>query len=43
MSGRKPYPSDSSDERWVLIEPVIAAWKATHPAVSGHQGGYVMR
>ncbi|MFD0851031.1 hypothetical protein ACFQ07_02255 [Actinomadura adrarensis] len=25
---RKPYRSDLSDERWALIEPVIAAWKA---------------
>ncbi len=28
MSERKPYPSDLSDEQWVLIEPAIAAWKA---------------
>ncbi|MFZ3555878.1 IS5 family transposase [Streptomyces sp. BH055] len=27
MSERKPYPSDLSDERWALIEPVITAWK----------------
>ncbi|KAB2977588.1 transposase [Streptomyces sp. SS1-1] len=27
MSERKPYPSDLSDERWTLIEPVIMAWK----------------
>ncbi|MBO3753207.1 IS5 family transposase [Streptosporangiaceae bacterium NEAU-GS5] len=43
MSERKPYPSDLSDERWALIEPVITAWKAAHPSVSGHQGGYAMR
>lgn len=24
---REPYPSDLSDERWVLIEPMITAWK----------------
>lgn len=23
----KPYPSDLSDERWALIEPMITAWK----------------
>jgi transposase len=40
---RKPYRSDLSDERWALIEPVIAAWKARHPSVSGHQGRYPMR
>jgi transposase len=43
VSERKPYPSDLSDERWALIEPVITAWKAAHPSVSGHQGGYEMR
>lgn len=43
MSDRKPYKSDLSDERWALIEPVITAWKAKHPSVSGHQGNYEMR
>lgn len=43
MSDRQPYKSDLSDERWALIEPVIAAWKARHPSVSGHQGAYEMR
>ncbi|MEU7501435.1 IS5 family transposase [Streptomyces griseofuscus] len=32
-----------SDERWALIEPVITAWKAGHPSVSGRQGRYEMR
>jgi transposase len=43
VNERKPYPSDLSDERWALIEPVITAWKAAHPSVSGHQGRYEMR
>lgn len=43
MGERKPYPSDLSDERWALIEPVISAWKRRHPSVSGHQGRYAMR
>ncbi|MFI9617268.1 IS5 family transposase [Streptomyces sp. NPDC052023] len=43
MSERKRYPSDLSDERWALIEPVITAWKAAHPSVSRHQGRYEMR
>jgi transposase len=43
MGERKPYPSDLSDERWALIEPVITAWKTRHPSVSGHQGRYAMR
>ncbi|WP_182875227.1 IS5 family transposase [Microbispora sp. H10670] len=43
MTERKPYPSDLSDERWALIEPVITAWKAAHPSVSGHQGRYDLR
>ncbi|WTN35289.1 transposase [Streptomyces canus] len=25
------------------MEPVITAWKAAHPSVSGHQGRYTMR
>ncbi|MFD4601878.1 IS5 family transposase [Streptomyces sp. NPDC058464] len=43
MSERKPYKSDLSDEQWALVEPVITAWKAAHPSVSGHQGRYEMR
>ena len=43
MDMRKPYPSDLTDEQWELIEPVITAWKAQHPSVSGHQGKYAMR
>ncbi|MEU3795772.1 IS5 family transposase [Streptomyces fructofermentans] len=43
MSERKPYKTDVSDEQWALVEPVIAAWKAMHPSVSGHQGRYAMR
>jgi transposase len=39
MSDRKSYPSDLTDERWALIEPVLAAWKARHPSASGSQGG----
>lgn len=43
MSDRQPYKSDLSDERWALIEPVIASWKAQHPSVSGHKSNYEMR
>lgn len=43
MSMRKLYPSDLTDEQWELVEPVITAWKARHPSVSGHQGKYAMR
>ncbi|MET7790072.1 IS5 family transposase [Streptomyces sp900116325] len=43
MSERKLYPSDLSDEQWLLIEPVISAWKGRHRSVSGHQGTYAMR
>jgi transposase len=28
MSERRPYPSDLSDARWALIEPVLSAWRA---------------
>ncbi|MCX5096360.1 transposase [Streptomyces sp. NBC_00365] len=27
MSQRKPYPSDLSDARWALIEPMLTAWR----------------
>ncbi|MFD3571397.1 IS5 family transposase [Streptomyces sp. NPDC058667] len=27
MSKRRPYPSDLSDARWKLIEPVLSAWR----------------
>ncbi|MGW3661505.1 IS5 family transposase [Streptomyces sp. NPDC005151] len=37
------YSSDVSDGQWALVEPVITAWKAAHPSVSGHQGRYAMR
>ncbi|GGX24080.1 DDE transposase [Streptomyces noursei] len=40
---RLPYPSDLSDEAWGLVRPVITAWKAKHPSVSGHEGQYEMR
>lgn len=28
MTERRSYPSDLSDSRWALIEPVLAAWRA---------------
>ncbi|MGI5142742.1 IS5 family transposase [Streptomyces sp. CA-106110] len=28
MSERRPYPSDLSDARWELIEPVLSAWRS---------------
>lgn len=43
VTDRKRYPSDLTDAQWALIEPVITAWKAAHPSVSGHEGGYEMR
>lgn len=43
VSERKPYKTDLSDEQWALIGPVIAACKAAHPSVSGHQCRYEMR
>jgi transposase len=43
MGDRAAYPSDLSDEQWELIGPFLGAWKARHPSVSGHQGGYDLR
>jgi transposase len=28
MAERRPYPSDLSDARWALVEPVLTAWRA---------------
>ncbi len=28
MTAHSGYPSDLSDERWQLIEPVLTAWRA---------------
>ena len=43
MTDRRGYYTDTSDEQWALIGPVIAAWKAQHPSVSGHTSQYSMR
>lgn len=43
MDGRKPYPSDVTDEQWAVVGPFLDAWKARHPSVSGHQGRYAPR
>jgi len=43
MSERRGYYTDTTDERWALIEPVITAWKAQHLSVAGHTGRYHMR
>ncbi|MFB9720519.1 IS5 family transposase [Planobispora longispora] len=43
MTERKSYPSDLTDAQWALIEPVLTAWKAAHPSVSGHKGNYELR
>jgi transposase len=41
--GERRYYTDTTDEQWALIEPVITAWKAARPSASGHQGRYAMR
>lgn len=43
MDGRAAYPSDLTDPQWAVIGPFLAAWKARHPSVSGHQGHYQIR
>ena len=32
MTPRKPYPSDLSDERWALLEPMLEDWRAERAA-----------
>jgi len=34
MTGRCPYPTDLSDARWALIEPVLSAWRAERAAAA---------
>ena len=43
MGERKTYKTDLTDAEWIVIEPLITAWKAKHPSVSGHQGRYEIR
>ncbi|MEV5554687.1 transposase [Nonomuraea wenchangensis] len=32
MTEPRPYPSDLSDARWALVEPVLTAWRAERRA-----------
>jgi transposase len=34
MTSRRPYPTDLSDARWALIEPVLSAWRAERAAAA---------
>jgi transposase len=34
VTNRRPYPTDLSDERWALIEPVLSAWRAERAAAA---------
>ena len=43
MGEREAYKTDLADAEWVVIEPLIAVWKARHPSVSGYQGRYEVR
>ncbi|MBR7827875.1 transposase [Actinospica sp. MGRD01-02] len=43
MGERKAYKTDLTEPEWAVIKPLIAAWKAAHPSVSGHQGRYEIR
>ncbi|MFC4913006.1 transposase [Actinomadura gamaensis] len=38
MSARRRYPSDLSDARWALIEPVLTAWRADRLATALYFG-----
>jgi transposase len=46
MIERRRYPSDLSDARWELIEPVLAAWRAerrAHALDIGRPPGHDLR
>jgi len=32
MTDRRPYPSDLSDARWALVEPILTAWRQARSA-----------
>jgi transposase len=34
VTDRRPYPTDLSDARWALIEPVLSAWRAQRAAAA---------
>ncbi|WLQ69244.1 IS5 family transposase (plasmid) [Streptomyces sp. NBC_01201] len=38
MPKRRPYPSDLSDARWELIEPVLSAWRMERRRTALHFG-----
>lgn len=38
---RLPYPSDLSDARWALMEPILTAWRAERQKTSLNLGGKV--
>ncbi|MET7346366.1 IS5 family transposase [Streptomyces sp. NPDC005547] len=38
MPKRRPYPSDLSDARWELIEPVLSAWRLERRRTALHFG-----
>lgn len=43
MSEHRGYYTDTTDEQWALIEPLLIGWKAGHRSVSGHSGRYPLR
>jgi len=43
VSERRGYYTDTTEEQWAMIGPVISAWKVRHPSASGHVGQYEMR
>jgi transposase len=43
VSERRGYYTDTTDEQWALIGPLLAAWKAKHPSVSRHEGRCPLR
>lgn len=38
---REPYPSDLSDARWALMEPILTAWRTERQKTSLNLGGKV--
>ncbi|HUK67191.1 MAG TPA: transposase [Streptosporangiaceae bacterium] len=43
MTPRRAYSTDLSDERWALIEPILAGWRAARRGIGIKEPGHDLR
>ena len=43
MIPRRAYSTDLSDERWVLIEPILTGWRAARRGIGIKEPGHDLR